>query len=105
MASEEVWQKAVDLVRLGKEVSKVSQEMKLEYGELADRVRQSQNTEWTSWLGARLAATNRLDLIIAEPEEEKRKALAGQIHQIIDHFYYLGKQHGQRIINARDVLQ
>ena len=105
MASEAEWQEAVDMVRLGREVSKVSQERKLEYGELADRVRQSQGTEWTSWLGARLMATSRLDMIVAETESEERKRLAGQIHQIIDHFYYLGKEHGQRIINARDVLQ
>ena len=108
MITDEQEQQVIKLIRRGKTIADVSEEMDVNYSDLSNFL---DSVDRTSRLGAkRIVSYGRRDLE-NENDPEKRKALADRADYWVDMLYYDAKRLGEivnqslrTIENAKDVL-
>ena len=101
MTTNQPWRRnPARMAREGKSITKISENLGVEYWEVWEYVRGTQRTKWSGWLGAKRYITKRLDQIAASNDLDDRNRLKGELADAINYLYYAGKKLGKKIDSA-----
>ena len=96
--------KAVLMARGGDTIEKIRKELKVDYWEVWEHVRNVQGTEWSSWQGAKWIVTNRLNRLVKEEDQAERQKLKDQADECVNYLFSAAKSLSRKVERARKTL-
>ena len=102
--TESKLERAVKMAREGKRIPTISKELGLDYWEVWQHVRDAEGTEWSGWNGAKWMVTNRLNRLVKEKDEAKRKQLRDEADDCVKYLHSAAKRLSQKVDRIRREL-
>ena len=98
-----VWgDRAVQMARGGNTIEGIRKELRVDYWEVWEHVRNIQGTEWSSWRGAKWIVTNRLNRLVKEKDQDERQKLRDQANECVNYLFNAAKSLGTKVERARE---
>ena len=95
---------ALKMAREGKTIAFIHKELGMDYWEVWQHVRDEEGTDWSGWNGAKWIVTHRLNRLVKERDEAKRKILRDEADEAVRYLYAAAKRLSRRIDRARSEL-
>lgn len=94
----ELKNKAIQMAREGKTISKISEELRISWGEARSYLPNS------SWHGAKMRITTRLKNLATEPDQSKREKMAAEADGYADFLYDAAKHLRDQVEGVRKAI-
>ena len=99
--NKEICERAEQMARSGEPISRIAQELKVDYDAIKDYL---YSRRAYAWIGAKRIITIRLKSLINENDKAKRKVLADEAREMIDYLYYEGTELSKKVLRTKKIL-
>ena len=99
---QELLDKAEEMARAGKPISKIVKALQVDYDELWQYLK---SIEAYSWQGAKSIVTRRLKSLATEGNQRRREELAGEAKHMADYLYDHGVAQARKIEKVKKALE
>ena len=101
MPTNKPWKlKALQMVHRGKSIAAVSETLGVEYWQVHEYICEKQDTDWSSWLGAKVYITHRLKKMVASDDPDERECLRQEVAKAINYLHKLSRKLGKKVDSA-----
>lgn len=98
MPTNKPWKlKALQMVKQGKSITRISEELERDWLEIHQYVRDRQSTKWSGWVGAKKFITHRLGKMATSEDLAERESLREDVADAVNYLYYAGKKLSKRM--------
>ncbi len=98
MARIKPWKlKAGQMAKQGKSITKISEELDVDWLLVHEYIRGKQGTAWSSWQGAKTYITYRLRKLAASDRSDERESLREEVADAVNYLYYAGRKLGKKL--------
>lgn len=95
---------AVQMAKEGKTIASIHKELGVDYWEVWQHVRDVEGTEWSGWNGAKWIITHRLNRLVKERDEAKRKQLRDEADECVKYLHNAAKRLSRKVDKIRREL-
>ncbi len=104
MTTPEWGDRAVQMARNGDTISRIHRELKVDWYEVWTHVKSAEETEWTTWRGAKWIVTNRLNRLVKKQDQDKRQKLRDEANECVNYLNDAAKRLRAKVRRARRTL-
>lgn len=104
MTTPEWGDRAVQMARNGDTISRIHRELKVDWYEVWEHIRNVEGTEWTTWRGAKWIVTNRLNRLVKEQDQTKRQELRNEANECVNYLNEALRRMRSKVNRARRTL-